>query len=67
MRWWTCLNGLNLNLKLEQDDPPRLSRRTRVLGPFSSVVERATRNGEVGCSIQPMGSDGVRHHFAFDF
>ena len=23
--------------------------------PFSSVVERATRNGEVGCSIQPMG------------
>jgi WD40 repeat protein len=23
--------------------------------PFSSVVERATRNGEVGCSIQPVG------------
>ena len=23
--------------------------------PYSSVVERATRNGEVGCSIQPMG------------
>ena len=50
------MNGLNLNLKLEQDDPPRLSRLTRMLGPFSSVVERATRNGEVGCSIQPMGN-----------
>jgi hypothetical protein len=24
--------------------------------PFSSVVERATRNGEVGCSIQPVGT-----------
>ena len=23
--------------------------------PYSSVVERATRNGEVGCSIQPGG------------
>jgi hypothetical protein len=26
--------------------------------PFSSVVERVTRNDEVGCSIQPVGMDG---------
>lgn len=34
-----------------------------VYRPFSSVVERATRNGEVGCSIQPMGNVFATSHF----
>ena len=47
----------------------RLQRSIDAIGayflcPFSSVVERATRNGEVGCSIQPMGT---RHDLGFDF
>ena len=33
---------------------------TTAICPFSSVVERATRNGEVGCSIQPVGSLFIR-------
>ena len=33
-----------------------LSMKATNLSPYSSVVERATRNGEVGCSIQPMGN-----------
>ena len=36
--------------------PPQRINKNLISCPFSSVVERATRNGEVGCSIQPVGS-----------